>query len=387
MDRLDSTFGSFELERVPRRPKQPLRAWDAADEYVLEHLDRESISATGRVVVVGDSFGALSCALRGVDPIIVNESAAGAEAIAGNLQRNHLDALDVYSILDLATLSEPLDTVIVKTPKSTAELIDVLHRLRPHLHADTQIIGAAMARHIHTSTLECFESIIGPTTTSLAKKKARLAFSTFDPSLVPDPSPWPMRWSHAGAQLVNHGGGFSPTGPDIGTRFLLEQTSSFAALLPTTDELVRVVDLGCGNGIVGLRVARDLFAAGVEFAIDLVDDSALALAAAEESWEATYPGVAADRVAFRHHHRLVEVVEAKAVDLVVVNPPFHEDRVVGDDTAWAMFTDAHKVLRPGGRLLVVGNRHLAYHAKLRKIFGTVETIASNKKFVILCAHR
>lgn len=387
MERWENPFGTIDLERVPVRPRQPLRAWDAADEYVLGHLDDEPLSEGASVALFGDSFGALGCALRSFAPIVVNESAAGSEAVAANLERNDLPLTEVFSILDLETLTEPLDCVVIKIPKSTSELVDILHRVRPHAHADTRIIGAAMAKHIHTSTIECFQSIIGPTTTSLAKKKARLVFASFDWSLQPEPSPWPSTFTVDDITLVNHGGGFSPTALDIGTRFLLESVPTFLDLVPTTGEPVRVIDLGCGNGVIGLRMARDLQASGVNFVLDAVDDSALAVAAAEASWEATVPGLAGERVAFRHHHRLIEVVGARTADLVVVNPPFHEDRVVGDDTAWTMFTDAHKVLRPGGRLLVVGNRHLAYHAKLKKIFGTVDTLASNKKFVLLLAHR
>ncbi len=37
----------------------------------------------------------------------------------------------------------------------------------------TVVVGAGMVKHIHTITLEIFEKVIGPTVTSLAKKKAR----------------------------------------------------------------------------------------------------------------------------------------------------------------------------------------------------------------------
>jgi len=294
-------------------------------------------------VLVGDAFGALACALREHEPIVVNESAAGAEAIATNLGLNKRKYLEAYSILDLETLTDPIDCVVIKIPKSSSQLVDILHRLRPHVHAGTRIIGAAMAKHIHTSTLETFEAIIGPTTTSLAEKKARLIFSTFDYALTPGANPWPTVWSTHGVTTTNHGGGFSPSGLDVGTRFLLDNIPTFAHLVPETGEPVRMVDLGCGNGIIGLRAGLHFTAAGTNYLIDAVDDSALA--------------------------------------------PFHEDRVVGDHIAWDMFTDAHKVLRPGGSLVVVGNRHLAYHAKLKKVFGMVDTLASNKKFVLLQARR
>jgi 16S rRNA G1207 methylase RsmC len=67
------------------------------------------------------------------------------------------------------------------------------------------------------------------------------------------------------------------------------------------------------------------------------------------------------------------------------NPPFHQQHSNGDAIAWNMFKDARRVLIGGGELWVVGNRHLGYHAKLKKLFGNCETLAANKKYVILKA--
>jgi 16S rRNA (guanine1207-N2)-methyltransferase len=50
-----------------------------------------------------------------------------------------------------------------------------------------------------------------------------------------------------------------------------------------------------------------------------------------------------------------------------------------------MFRQARDVLRPDGELWLIGNRHLAYHIALKKLFGKVELIASNAKFVVLRA--
>ena len=76
-----------------------------------------------------------------------------------------------------------------------------------------------------------------------------------------------------------------------------------------------------------------------------------------------------------------------SVDRIVVNPPFHIDRAMGDAVAWQMFREARSALQRGGELLVVGNRHLAYHAKLTRLFGAGEVVASNPKFVVLRAVR
>ena len=46
---------------------------------------------------------------------------------------------------------------------------------------------------------------------------------------------------------------------------------------------------------------------------------------------------------------------------------------------------AKRCLQYGGELRIVGNRHLDYHHKLKKLFGNCTLIASNQKFVVLRA--
>ena len=112
-----------------------------------------------------------------------------------------------------------------------------------------------MVKEIHTSTLKLFERILGPTRTSLAEKKARLIFCTPGPTSTRAVDPWPVTYtldedagSGAGLTAVNHAGIFCADRLDIGTRFFLQS-------IPTNTNGARVVDLGCGNGIVGTAVA------------------------------------------------------------------------------------------------------------------------------------
>ena len=62
----------------------------------------------------------------------------------------------------------------MRVPKSLALLEDQLLRLAPAVHEGTVVVGTGMVKEIHTSTLQLFERILGPTRTSLAEKKARL---------------------------------------------------------------------------------------------------------------------------------------------------------------------------------------------------------------------
>lgn len=80
-------------------------------------------------------------------------------------------------------------------------------------------------------------------------------------------------------------------------------------------------------------------------------------------------------------------IDENSADLILNNPPFHQNTAVGDQVAWQMFTESKRVLRQGGELWVIGNRHLGYHTKLKRIFGQCETVANNQKFVVLKARK
>jgi len=172
--------------------------------------------------------------------------------------------------------------------------------------------------------------------------------------------------------VVNRGGVFAAKSVDVGTRLLLDH-------LPSA-ESGRVVDLGCGNGIVGLTMLKQNPSVEMVF----IDASARAIDSARQSSEANGFG---QSVEFYQVDRLVNQLEARSVNVVVNNPPFHDERAVGDATAWDMFVDSYTVLRPGGELRVVGNQQLGYHTKLSKIFGNCRTVVSTKKFVVLSAMR
>jgi 23S rRNA (guanine1835-N2)-methyltransferase len=74
-----------------------------------------------------------------------------------------------------------------------------------------------------------------------------------------------------------------------------------------------------------------------------------------------------------------------SLELVLCNPPFHQQQVVGDLLAWRMFQQARAALVRGGELWIVGNRHLGYHAKLSRLFRSVQQVAATPKFVVLKA--
>ena len=51
------------------------------------------------------------------------------------------------------------------------------------------------------------------------------------------------------------------------------------------------------------------------------------------------------------------------------------------------FAGAKRVLRRGGELWVVGNRHLDYYEKLKRAFGNSQVMANDPKFLVVRAVR
>ncbi|MFJ2417771.1 methyltransferase [Streptomyces brevispora] len=382
MNRLTTSGAGYDLARYPEDPRDPFRAWDAADEYLLRHLDgidgAEPVDLSGSVVVVGDRWGALSTVLAGHRPVQITDSYLAQRATAANLERNGAgaDAVRLLSARDAPP--DRIDVLLVRVPKSLALLEDQLHRLAPAVHSGTVVVGTGMVKEIHTSTLKLFERIIGPTRTSLAVKKARLIHSTPEPAPARTPSPWPHRYelpadvgAVAGRTVVNHAGIFCAERLDIGTRFFLKH-------LPGRSGAERVVDLGCGNGVLGLAAAL----ANPEAALTFIDESYQAVAAAAATFRANAGADAEAR--FVVGDGMAGTAPA-SVDLILNNPPFHSHQATTDATARNMFHGARAALRQGGELWVVGNRHLGYHTQLRRTFGNCTTVAGDPKFVVLRA--
>src|SRR3989442_9867802 len=242
--------GEFDLARYPASTNKSLRAWDAADEFLLRHLaDRSEVpDVKGEILIVNDNAGALSTALAGQHPKMLSDSYLAHVATRNNLARNALDVSAVQPLASFDPLPASIDIVVMKIPKSLALLEDQLYRVAPHIHEKTVFIAGAMTKHIHTSTLKLVANIVGPARSSLAERKARLIFCDPDCALERPPSPWPKTYTVGNIVVTSHAGVFSAWRLDNGTRLLLDHLTQ-----PT--EPLRVIDLGCGNGVLGMRTA------------------------------------------------------------------------------------------------------------------------------------
>lgn len=369
MSQVELNAYELTLERYPPMPEEaPLQAWDAADEYLLQDLPQTD----GPTLIFNDAFGALTCALAARNPWSISDSFIAQQAAHHNLLLNQISPDSVTFQDSLAPLPAAPGLVLIKIPKQLALLEQQLRALRTVVTPQTRIIAGAKARDIHNSTLALFEKILGPTTTSLAWKKARLIYGSVTLPALPA-APETLNWKLDGTSwtIHNHANVFSRTGLDIGARF-------FMAHLPENVE-GEMADLGCGNGVIGLT----LLAQNPQAQVTFVDESYMALASSRLNVEHNLPD-ALPRCEFVVNNALAGI-EPDRFHAVLCNPPFHQQHAITDHIAWQMFNDARRCLKYGGELRVVGNRHLDYYRKLKKVFGNCTTIATNNKFVVLKA--
>ena len=411
-------------------PLDPLRAWDAGDEYLLDEIQQRGGMEDGqRVLLINDDWGALFTALRLISPNIditaLHDHGLSSTATRANLQQNILpfdeassrllDDLSGWASLlgDTHEARERWEWVLIKLPRSRSLLENQLRWLSLLLTPNAQVIVAGMVKYIQPTHRALFETLIGPTTPSLARKKARLLY--IEPRSIERAERHSIIERLTASQtvyhieealssslssseglpislppLVNLPGVFAEGHLDLGARAFLPHIVRAAPRLLADMTLcedeegqtyAQVIDLGCGDGVLGCMLPLLYSAVHVHF----MDISHRAIECARRNF-AQFSDDTKARGSFTVGDCL-DGVSRSSVDLILNNPPFHDKNAISLGVAFRMFTQAYEALKPNGALIVIANRHLQYNRQLKRLFGRCEILGETPKFMIMCAKK
>jgi len=159
---------------------------------------------------------------------------------------------------------------------------------------------------------------------------------------------------------------FSPTAVDKGTRAML----SFVEF----EENDKVLDLGCGCGVVGILAAKQI---GAEKVV-MCDISENSIQLSKKNAAANGVG----GVSIRQSDGLKEIFET-GFTLILSNPPYHTDFAV----AKGFIEDGFKKLVIGGKMVMVTKRLDWYRNKLSSVFGGVTVKEKDGYYVFIAEKR
>jgi 16S rRNA (guanine1207-N2)-methyltransferase len=379
-------FSFDALRRHPDVEADNLFAADASDRLILDEalesledareLDGPDSQGRGRVVVIGDSYGALTLGAAAVLDLhgirVHQDSRAGELALAENARR--ASDLDLTGRFENLPLGEELlggaRVVLLQLPRSLAELDDIARAIAAYADPEVVVYAGGRVKHMTPAMNDVLAESFDRVSATLARQKSRVLVATIPRAGV---TAAPVRREfHAepapGLWVCATGGAFAGTKIDIGTRLLL------AHLDEMRPDARTAIDLGCGTGVLATSLAR----ARPDLQVFATDQSAAAVESARQTVEANgIPNV--------------EVVQDDALsgfddgsaDLVLLNPPFHQGSTVHAGIALKLFQAAGRVLAPGGELWTVFNSHLAYRAALQRAVGVTRQVDRNAKFTVM----
>lgn len=363
-------FGELRLHRYPARRDEPLQAWCAADLLLLDEVHRLHVPPR-QTLVVNDEHGALSVALR---PLALwTDSALTRHALRRNLEEN--PGPDVPVTWSTAEPQTVPALVVLRIPKQLPYLEYQLAILARRLQPGSTVIAAGMDKHLSPRVAELLEQYIGPTLRHRGQRKARLFSASRDQrSAAPGATLSRYYCDPLAAELQALPNCFSRDRLDGGSRLLLAQ-------LRGIEPVSTLLDLACGNGVLGLAA----FGMGLAQELVFADESAMAVASARLNASALFPS---DSGAFSYWHGdgLADYA-GPPLPLILLNPPFHLNHAVDDYAGRRLLEHCARHLRPGGHLYVVANQHLDYGPTLRRHFTRVEKLARDRRFVVWRSQR
>jgi 16S rRNA (guanine1207-N2)-methyltransferase len=271
------------------------------------------------------------------------------------------------------------DLGLVQVPKGRGYSRALLYTTLRSLRVGAPIFVAGSNTGGANTALSDLETLSKQSVPTLATKARHRIFSVACPAELETPAEWEAPWEarrHSFTildqtyELYTQPGVFSHDHLDPGTSLLIE------TLIPHLKEFpkdAQILDAACGYGILGMAMQRELSTSRVGFA----DVDLLALGCLKQSLPSAMI-VPADL-------SQSPVLPQAPFDLILCNPPFHQEHAKDLSFMHGFAPHARRVLSGSGKFALVANSFLPYRDLLRPHFGSVETLICTPVYqVLLC---
>lgn len=351
----------YTIVRYPQSENKSLKAWNAADEYILKYLDKSKISIN-RLAIYNDRFGFLSLLLSDKSPNVILDAKSQQKSVERNFNANKIgyDTIKTYS--NLETFNEKINFAIIKIPKSIDLFRLYLNQLSKSISKNANVICGFMTKYYTPQMLVIANQYFENVEQSLAWKKSRLLILSNPKQNINDEIVNEIALNER-EKINQYYGVFSSKKIDIATQLLIKNLT-----IRENDSII--LDLACGNGIIAYEINK----AKNNSEIYLVDDSFLAIESAKLN-------LVGDNFHFYLSDNL-DKYEDNYFDFIVSNPPSHFEFETNIEISLALFKEVKRVLKDDGHFELVANKHLNFKTHLIKIFSDVHVVFENKKFVI-----
>lgn len=314
-----------------------------------------SLPEAERVLTVDDESGEVEAALRG----------RGVEVVAWRRFATGAGARDARPWPPEGAV----DAALIRLPKGRDAQEMVFHaaasRVRPGGHL---VLYGANDEGIR-SMPKRMRRLFGDADTLDARKHCRVILSTrpaeldgLKATLAEWATRWTLEWDGAARSWLSYPGMFAHGRLDDGTKLLLKT-------LPELERPWRILDYGCGTGVIGAVVLGRC--PGVT--MDLLDIDALAVAAAREN----VPG--ARRVLLGDS---LDAASGEPYQLILSNPPIHAGKGEDHSALERLIAQAPARLSRNGALQMVVQKRVDVRPMLEPSFREVTLVRENSRFRI-----
>lgn len=279
-------------------------------------------------------------------------------------------------ISQLELVKETFDFIFVNVPKSQLEARYLMALSMRYLAKNGYIVCAANNKAGGTRLLKAVEGFGGTDLNQLYMNKCRCVWSCdFDQSdvyqaAIEDAILAGKDQVVCDGRYVSQSGIYGWDKIDVGSALLVAE-------LPEKISARRIGDFGCGYGYLSasllprLKPPYKLY--GVDADTRAVSAAMKNLSASDGTVELIWGDVVAGDDL------------PKNLDLIVMNPPFHEGKKSDVSIGQAFIARASQSLRDKGLLYMVANTHLPYEKELKRYFSVVEKLNQANGFKVVKA--